>query len=110
MTREMEESLLNNEFKELTTQLNKTRDELNNFMGSEDFLNKVLLSIQLLGQIKEKLNNILDDRLFNDLSKHNPYWNSEHEVEYEKLYDTRCALSTFENQLWGIIGLINGDY
>lgn len=45
-----------------------------------------------LGRAQRLLKEIMSEDIFNGLSKHNVYWQSEHEKEYEKLDDTRRGL------------------
>lgn len=63
--------------------------------------------LQDMGRAYEKLKSSLDSELFNDLSKHNPYWESAHEPESDKLYDIRCRLSCLSDTLWDVVGLLD---
>lgn len=66
------------------------------------------------GVIREKLSVLLDTtftdrdmRIFDMLSKHEPWWNSEHEIESDKLYDLRCMLMGIESKLLDIWTIAN---
>lgn len=62
--------------------------------------------IESIGAAKEKLANLLDDDVWLDLSKHNPFWDSEYEKESDKLHDLRLKLSLFHEKLWEIHGTL----
>lgn len=62
-----------------------------------------------LGRAQERLKTILDDEIFNNLSKHNAYWESEHEKEDEKLYDIRCKLSCLLDNLWDLFAILRKE-
>lgn len=59
-----------------------------------------------VGRAVEKINDLLNQEIFRDLSKHNPKWESEHEKENDTLYDARCALKYTHNQLEDIYYLL----
>lgn len=63
----------------------------------------------LLGRVEEKLSSILDDEIFNMLSKHDPFWESEHQQESEKLYDLRCKLSFISDNLGELWTIVKGN-
>lgn len=45
-----------------------------------------------IGEARQILKELSSDPVFDDLAKHNPYWDSEHEIEADKLDDTRMKL------------------
>jgi hypothetical protein len=55
--------------------------------------------IEKIGIAREKLNEILDLDIWDDLSKHNPYWESQYEPECDKLDDARRRLAALHEQL-----------
>lgn len=55
-----------------------------------------------VGQAQLRIKELLARDIFDTLSKHNPYWDSEHEAEGEKLEDARCALNGIQCELWEI--------
>lgn len=66
-----------------------------------------------LGRIRELLNLLLEEDFMNDdfFTKHNTYWDSEHEVEADKLDDCRMKFRRIHDQLWDIFGIAAGhDY
>lgn len=65
--------------------------------------------IEDIGQAKEMLKNILECDLFDNLSKHNPYWESDYEVEYDKLYDLRMKLSSLEEKLLDLNMILSSE-
>ncbi len=71
--------------------------------------NIVIRKIQDMARAEVMLLQVLENDLFRDLSKHNPYWESEHEIESEKLYDTRCKLSCIKDILWDVFGSLKGE-
>ncbi len=67
-----------------------------------DFL---LNRVQDMGRIEEKLGNILEDPIFDKLSKHNTYWNS----SCEKLEELRVKFACLNDNLWAIMGIIRRE-
>lgn len=72
-------------------------------------MKQLIARIEDIGSARTILAKLLDHELFSDLSKHNPYWNSEDSVEYEKLYDTRVSLSAIQDDLFEIYLLLKKD-
>jgi hypothetical protein len=62
---------------------------------NDQLINK-LLSI---GRCLEIIDRLLENTLFDDLSKHNEYWHSEHELEGDKLDETRMSLAAVQEDL-----------
>lgn len=76
----------------------------------EDLLtNKVISRLEDIGRAKQMIKSILDDDIFDTLSKHNPYWDSEHEVESEKLYDCRMKFGLVQDNLWGLYSILDKE-
>lgn len=68
---------------------------------------KLMVSrIEHIGRAHQALFRLLQDDIFENLSKHNPYWESEHEAENDKLYDTRMKLSCLNDNLWDIMRIL----
>lgn len=55
-----------------------------------------------LGAVKEVMKEILSNEIFDDLSKHSTYWQSEHVKEDEKLHDIRLRLSCHQERLYDL--------
>lgn len=51
------------------------------------------------GRALQIISELSDMEIFDNLSKHNPYFDSVHEVESDKLYDLRCKLSYIHEKL-----------
>lgn len=62
--------------------------------------------IEDLRRARSLLESVLEEQMFKDLSKHNPYWESEHEVEADKLYDIRCNLRCLIDNLWEVVAIL----
>ena len=58
--------------------------------------------IQDIGRSEEKIRVMMDDPIFETLSKHNPYWESEIEEVDDKLHDIRCKLGMMHDNLCDI--------
>lgn len=69
----------------------------------------VVKRLEDIGRAKEKLRIILDDEIFETTSKHNPYWQSEHEQEADKLDDLRMKLACLNDNLWDIWSVLRQD-
>ena len=67
--------------------------------------------LEMIGTVREKLRVLMmeSDLIPDDLSKHNPYFDSEHQAECEKLYDLRCKFKSIEESLWDIFSVMDHD-
>ena len=65
--------------------------------------------IEDIGRAQQKLKTILDEDIFDITSKHNPYWNSKHEEESEKLDDLRRKISCLNDNLWDLMTILQRD-
>lgn len=64
-----------------------------------------------IGRIEILLKEVMDSELFDDLSKHNPYWQDTDRAKAEdRLYEIRCRLSGIQDGLWSVMEIINKDY
>ena len=70
---------------------------------------QILNNLKDMGRAQERLKIILDDELFENLSKHNSYWQSEHEVEDDKLHTIRCKLSCMMDNLWDVFAILRRE-
>lgn len=85
----------------------------NGVSPSNDYidLNKIIPAamierIEDIGRAQEKLKGILDDEIFDNLSKHDTYWKSKYEPESEKLDDLRRKIAYINERLsdlWDIL-------
>ncbi len=67
---------------------------------------KIISKIKDLGRIQERIQAILNDEIFIDLSKHNSYWHSEFDLESRKLHSLRIKFSCLSDNLWDIMGIL----
>lgn len=65
--------------------------------------------IEDIGRAQQRLKSILDDDLFDNLSKHNTYWHSKYEPESDKLDDLRRKLSCLSDNLWDLMTILQKD-
>ncbi len=85
------------------------------FLKSREFdrppaLNKLLIQrLEDIGRAQEKLRSILEDELFDNLSKHDPYWNSKNELESYKLADLRGKIALLSENLWDLWLILRKD-
>lgn len=61
-----------------------------------------VLCIMALGRAQELLGRLLDNDLFESLSKHDLDWQSEHERESDRLDTVRMQLGCIRDQLWDL--------
>lgn len=59
-----------------------------------------------VGKALHKLEELAKHDLFAGLSKHNAYWQSAHEDEYEKLDEVRRRLMWISEKIWDAISLL----
>lgn len=66
-------------------------------------MHKDLIShLHNIGKAQLLVKQLLSRDIFETLSKHNPWWDSEHETENEKLEEARCQLNGIQYELWEI--------
>ena len=65
--------------------------------------------VEDIGRARQKLKSILDTEMFDNLSKHNPYWESKDEEMSEKLYDIRMSLACLNDNLWDLWAILNNE-
>ena len=70
----------------------------------------IVKRLEDLGKAKILLSQILKDETFEDLRKHNNYWDSEHEKEADKLDDIRLKIQGIEYQLYDLLEILNYDF
>lgn len=59
----------------------------------------VVSYILKVGEARQMLHQLQQDEFFSTLGKHNPYWDSEHEIEADKLDEIRMNLCHMLNQI-----------
>lgn len=64
--------------------------------------------IMNIGRVQEKIIQLLEHDVFANhfLSKHNEYWDSQHEKEADKLDESRMRFSMIESELHDILYLL----
>lgn len=73
-----------------------------------DPLNSFYKKLMDIGRAQQILDELLKDEIWSDLSKHNPYWESQHQIEDDKLHTVRGKLSYFNTLLWDVYDKIGG--
>lgn len=76
---------------------------------SNQLEDKMISRIKDMGRAQERLKMILDDEIFETLSKHNTYWHSKYEPESDKLDDLRRKFSCLSDNLWDIMGILRTE-
>ena len=59
-----------------------------------------------LGMCIQRLRDCVSTDIFDNLSKHNPWFDSEHELEADKLDELRMTLSLCKEEILHVISLI----
>lgn len=62
-----------------------------------------------LGRAHNKLKDILDSELFENVSEHSPYWHSDHILEEKKLDDLREKISCLNDNLWDLMQILRTE-
>lgn len=70
---------------------------------------QIIKRLEDIGTAKQLLKELISDNLFDDLSKHNPYWESIHEVEDDKLHDLRMKLMYLHEKIGEIYDVVLND-
>ena len=108
----LEEMIVNDKWKIIATgdpSKPFRREDMDEQELTKDFPMAMISRLEDIGRVKEKLLTILKDNVFKNLSKHNPYWDSEHETAADKLDDCRMKFGYIHDQLWDIVSVITGD-
>ena len=71
----------------------------------KDVVNKLLK----VGRAYQLIILLLDDDIFDSLSKHDPYWQDEDEAVDDKLHQLRGKIQNMSDQLWDVIALIDTE-
>lgn len=66
----------------------------------------IVRRIEDIGRAKEKLSAILDDEIFEKLSKHDAYF---HSADEDKLDDIRSKLRWMQDRLWDVWSVLDRD-
>lgn len=69
----------------------------------------IINRLENIGFARALLDGILGNSLFDNLSKHNPYWDSADLIAGEKLYDVRVGLRNVEDGLLQISQVLKQD-
>lgn len=69
----------------------------------------IVKAILRLGRAQEKLDALLRSDVFDDLSKHDLFWQSDHEIEMNKMDAVRMRLKHIHSYLWELNGLLLGS-
>lgn len=70
----------------------------------------LIQKIEDIGAAKYLIQEMLCDEIFNDLSKHNPYWKHENEEINNRLRDLKCKFSEILDKLCEVRGILDKDY
>lgn len=67
---------------------------------------RMIEAVIRLGRAQEYLRKILEDEVFEHLSKHDPKWESNYDRENDLLDDTRRSLSCLSDNLWSLMSIL----
>lgn len=82
-------------------------------MNEKQLVNHLVMRIKDIGRIDEKLKLILAMECFDNLSKHNEYFHSEHDIEFEKLDYLRRNLMGIQEllyEIWEIVRIEENNH
>lgn len=63
-------------------------------------MKEVVKKLMDFGKVEQILSEVLEYEIFDDISKHSPYWQSENSEFEEKLYEIRSQLVFLEEKLF----------
>lgn len=75
-------------------------------MEQQNYMIPIIQRLEDIGRAKEKLIELMGYEIFDNLSKHNPYFDSEHSIESDKLYDLRMKLAHIQDCLCNIYDIL----
>ncbi len=79
------------------------------FEEEKTLASEVIERIQSIGRMEEKLENLMNYEVFDDLSKHNPFFHSTDEIASDKLHDLRMKLAYIFDQICDIYALTKNE-
>ena len=77
--------------------------------GDCKLVSALISTIKDIGKAQAKISDILRRDIFNKLSKHDPYWDSEDETLADKLHDMRITFRCIEEELNEVYCLLDED-
>lgn len=77
--------------------------------NGESMSTAIISRLEDMGRARSRLSDILDDEIFDTLSKYNEYYHSEHEAEDEKLDELRRKLVCIKDNLWDLWAILRND-
>lgn len=81
-------------------------NEIKNLKLGSSINKDTIRFIQNTGKAVVALREIVESSIFEYLSKHNPYWQSEHELEANKLNEIRITLNDLYDKIYGAMVLL----
>jgi len=69
----------------------------------------VITRLEDIGRAQQKLKSIIDDDIFDNLSKHDPFWDSTYESECDRLHDIRMKLNCLRDNLWDLWAILRRE-
>lgn len=78
--------------------------------GGENPLQFLISRIEDIGRCREKLSIIINDDIFETLSKHNPFWESVYEKEGEKLEELRFKFRQLQDSLLSLQNILENQH
>lgn len=76
---------------------------------NKDLSSRMVDAVIRLGRAQQYLKNLMETDIFNNLSKHDPNWNSTDEQQADFLDDLRMGLGSLNDNLWTLVGILNPE-
>ncbi len=89
--------------------LDEWEDKKHDVNATNIFPQAVISRLEDIGRAQNKLAGILDEPIFDKLSKHNVYWHSDNEQASDKLDDIRLKLSCISDNLWDLLAILRRE-
>ncbi len=91
------------------TRLMRKKFPLERIEGEKKLPEYMIDQIKSIGKAQAKLKNILDNDLFDSLSKHDPYWTSEDPDTEDQLQVLRMKLTCISDDLWDLWAILRKE-
>lgn len=81
-----------------------------NISSEYSFQSPIVERLISVGEALAILKYLQELPVFQNISKHNPYWESSHSEEDDKLHDIRLSLSHIDNIISDVRAILRGDH
>ena len=71
-----------------------------------DIGSHIVARLEDIGRARERIEEILDDDLFDNLCKHDPFWSDSVEIPPDRFDILRIKISCIKDRLWDVLEIL----